>query len=499
MKPVNLVSLSESLSASTIAGFLSYNGIDVKDVEKPIINLICDKILAHDVSLASLDGFYFGYEIPQIGKEFDFLRINNDSVINLELKSQSTEEKITKQLIKNKRYLSKLNKLLHLYTYVEDINKLYRLDNENNLEEVTFANLCDIITAQTNVYTGNLDDLFKPFDYLVSPFNSTDAFMNDLYFLTPQQDNILDCITNKLNSSTGNIIAVEGEAGTGKSLLLYHYAKQIIRNGDKALIVHVAQLNSGHFRLMHECGFSISVIYEFMKYLNSSVLNHFDVIIFDEAQRLKTYQIESIIQYVQTNHINCIFGYDERQRLSKEEKNSKAVQIIQQIACKQYSLGKRIRTNTALVSFINTLFNLKVQFTGNPQYISVIYFDKYSHALTYLNNDQTYAFIGYTPSRYYKYENIDVLSTLKTSVGAAHEVIGQEFDKVSVLIDETFYYDENGKLQSHGYENIPYDFIGMLHQAVTRAKKEIKLVIVNNPDVYNNVVSFLAKPASLIK
>lgn len=493
MRSINLVSLSESLSAETATSCLSYNGLKIKDIEKPIITLICNKLLALGTSVASLDGFYFGYEIPQIGKEFDFLRISNDSVINLELKSRSTEEKTTEQLVKNKRYLTKLNKTLYLYTYVEDINKLYQLDDTNHIKEVSFTTLRDSIITQIDLFTEDLDDLFKPFDYLVSPFNSTDAFINDLYFLTPQQDDILSNIITLLNNSSNKIVAIEGDAGTGKSLLLYHYAKQIIKNGDKPLIVNVAQLNSGHFRLMHECGFSISVIYEFMRYLHSSILNHFDLIIFDEAQRLTTYQIERIIQYVQTNHINCIFGYDEKQKLSKEEKNSKSIQIIQHTACEKHILGKRIRTNTALVSFINTLFDLKIQFTGNPQYISVIYFDKYSHALTYLNNDRTYAFIGYTPSRYYKHENIDVLSTLKTSVGVAHEVIGQEFDKVSVLIDETFYYDENGKLQSHGYKNIPYDFIGMLHQAVTRARKEIKIVIVNNPGVYNSVVSFIAK------
>ena len=493
MRPINLVSLSESLSAETAASCLLYNGFNIKDVEKPIINLVCDKILAFGVSIASLDGFYFGYEIPQIGKEFDFLRLNSDSIINLELKSSSTEEKITKQLITNKRYLSKLNKSLHLYTYVEDINKLYRLDNDNYLEEVSFVNLCDIITTQTNVYTGNLDNLFKPFDYLVSPFNSTDAFINDLYFLTPQQDNILSNITTLLNNSTNKIVAIEGEAGTGKSLLLYHYAKQIIKNGDNALIVHVAQLNSGHHRLMQEHGFSISVIHEFMNFIDSSVLKNFDAILFDEAQRLKTNQIKKIIDYVKTNHINCIFCYDKKQKLSKEEQSSESVQIIRTNADNLYKLGKRIRTNLALVSFIDTLFNLHIPYTGNSKNISLVYFGAQKHAIEYINNDKSFSFIGYTPSRYYNYETIDALTTIKTSVGVAHEVIGQEFDKVSVLIDETFYYDENGKLQSHGYENIPYDFIGMLHQAVTRARKEIKIVIVNNPGVYNGIVSFLTK------
>ena len=493
MRSINLVSLSESLSAETATSCLSYNGLKIKDIEKPIITLICNKLLALGTSVASLDGFYFGYEIPQIGKEFDFLRISNDSVINLELKSRSTEEKTTEQLVKNKRYLTKLNKTLYLYTYVEDINKLYQLDDTNHIKEVSFTTLRDSIITQTDLFTEDLDDLFKPFDYLVSPFNSTDAFINDLYFLTPQQDDILSNIITLLNNSSNKIVAIEGDAGTGKSLLLYHYAKQIIKNGDNALIVHVAQLNSGHHRLMQEHGFSISVIHEFMNFIDSSVLKNFDAILFDEAQRLKTNQIKKIIDYVKTNHINCIFCYDKKQKLSKEEQSSESVQIIRTNADNLYKLGKRIRTNLALVSFIDTLFNLHIPYTGNSKNISLVYFGAQKHAIEYINNDKSFSFIGYTPSRYYNYETIDALTTIKTSVGVAHEVIGQEFDKVSVLIDETFYYDENGKLQSLGYENIPYDFIGMLHQAVTRARKEIKIVIVNNPGVYNGIASFLTK------
>ena len=485
--------MSESLSAETATSCLSYNGLKIKDIEKPIITLICNKLLALGTSVASLDGFYFGYEIPQIGKEFDFLRISNDSVINLELKSRSTEEKTTEQLVKNKRYLTKLNKTLYLYTYVEDINKLYQLDDTNHIKEVSFTTLRDSIITQTDLFTEDLDDLFKPFDYLVSPFNSTDAFINDLYFLTPQQDDILSNIITLLNNSSNKIVAIEGDAGTGKSLLLYHYAKQIIKNGDNALIVHVAQLNSGHHRLMQEHGFSISVIHEFMNFIDSSVLKNFDAILFDEAQRLKTNQIKKIIDYVKTNHINCIFCYDKKQKLSKEEQSSESVQIIRTNADNLYKLGKRIRTNLALVSFIDTLFNLHIPYTGNSKNISLVYFGAQKHAIEYINNDKSFSFIGYTPSRYYNYETIDALTTIKTSVGVAHEVIGQEFDKVSVLIDETFYYDENGKLQSLGYENIPYDFIGMLHQAVTRARKEIKIVIVNNPGVYNGIASFLTK------
>ena len=64
------------------------------------------------------DGFYVGYKIPQIGKEFDLLRFGEESVINVELKKKSSEEKIKKQLIRNKYYLSYIGKKIYNFSYV---------------------------------------------------------------------------------------------------------------------------------------------------------------------------------------------------------------------------------------------------------------------------------------------------------------------------------------------------------------------------------------------
>jgi hypothetical protein len=60
----------------------------------------------------------------------------------------------------------------------------------------------------------------------------------------------------------------------------------------------------------------------------------------------------------------------------------------------------------------------------------------------------------------------------------AHTVIGQEFDKVVAVIGESFYYDSNGKLM--GDTESYYHPTKMLFQILTRARKKLCLVIVNN-------------------
>ena len=62
-------------------------------------------------------------------------------------------------------------------------------------------------------------------------------------------------------------MSIEGGAGTGKSLLLYDYAKQMLKRDSKPLIVHVAKLNKGHNNLINKYNFHIYEIKDFMKEL----------------------------------------------------------------------------------------------------------------------------------------------------------------------------------------------------------------------------------------
>ena len=493
MKAMNLISLAESLDSKVSEEVLNYLGVQPKDTEKEIIQILAKKVMETGLSVGLFNGFYFGYSIPQIGKEFDFLRIGSNYILNLEIKSESTEDKVKKQLIQNKFYLSSLRKPLKLYAYILDIDKFYCLNEDDSLSEIDFGEVVTSIFGQTDLYTDNLDTLFNALNYLVSPFNATDEFINGYYFLTPQQDNIIRDLDNILGCSTGNIMAIEGAAGTGKSLLLYDYAKRIMKINNRALIVHVAQLNSGHDKLMRTYGFSISNIKTFMENINNSVLNNFDVILIDEAQRLSTGQLELIIGYVTTNKINCILCYDEKQKMSDWEFRSESVNLIRQNSCKHYTLGKKIRTNHKLASFINKMFDLTREFDGDCTEVSLIYFKNFKSAYQYLETNIEYSFVRYTPSRYYPNPQINPLSGLKSCVGAAHEVIGQEFDNVSVMIGETFYYSDNGILCSNVVEGNPYNFLGMLYQAVTRARKKLKIVVINNPRMFKELASIVRR------
>ena len=75
--------------------------------------------------IGSLQHFFFAYQIPKIPKEFDLLRLSDEMIINIELKSESDDQKITKQLKQNRHYLKALCKPIQLYAFRKDNNKLY--------------------------------------------------------------------------------------------------------------------------------------------------------------------------------------------------------------------------------------------------------------------------------------------------------------------------------------------------------------------------------------
>src|SRR5699024_7169365 len=136
-----------------------------------------------------------------------------------------------------------------------------------------------------------LDDWFQPTNYLVSPFNSTDKFLNNEYLLTPQQENILKSIHEEIEERLANIISISGGPGTGKSLLTYHLAKELSSNY-KVLIIHCGMLNEGHSKLNEDSKLTIIPA----RALCSTDLSIYELIIIDEAQRLYENQVTELVE-----------------------------------------------------------------------------------------------------------------------------------------------------------------------------------------------------------
>ena len=503
MKKINILSIIEAyrkLNQNLFQKLMNGYGIivdntkGIKDYELSAIEHLVNNILQTKNDLFIVDNYYLGYSIPQIGKEFDLLRFGKNYIINIEVKTESSIDKIFKQQEKNKYYLSFLQKDVHIYTYILNENKLYKLiigNSVNETKEVNFTDLCNKLLPQKILVLNNIDDLFNPSDYLVSPFNSPEKFMNGGYFLTTQQEQICEQIEKRLSDRVTNFIALTGSAGTGKTLLTYHIAKQSIQKGDKVLILHCAQLNSGHQILIDEWGWNIYM----PKYAPD--INDYDLIIIDESQRMYPTQFEKYTKEVRLLNKKCIFSYDEMQYLRNNERDHNIRERIEtELSCKPHKLTSKIRTNKEIAYFIKQLFNINRNIP-NVTYpnIELIYSKDYLSAkeLLQMLSDRGWKVINYTPGihSFFHYEKY-----LSDSKDSAHSVIGQEFDNVVIVIDDRFRYNSSGLLIA---DNSYYSQKQMLYQIITRTRKRLCVVIINNEMMLNRCLDILNEDLLKIK
>lgn len=486
---MSLIQAFEALEKEKYQKFLAHYGITIKD--KEVDDLISLLTILYDGTeeRSIFSQFYVSYKIPQIGKEFDLLRFGDGCVINIELKNSSTEEKIFNQLKRNEYYLSFLDKQIYSFSFVADEKKLYFISNENKVAEAGFSSLIQLLLDQQIAKLDNVDKLFDPSDYLVSPFNSTEKFIKNEYFLTHQQEELkTNILTIIKDFSKANFISITGSAGTGKTLLTYDIAKEIKKSGKKVLIIHCGNLNVGQIKLIQEYTWAITSI----KYYSSHNLAEYALVIIDEAQRIYAKQFDAIVKQIQSIRGNCLFSYDNAQTLSDKEVSTNIAQKISEIpSIVSYKLSEKIRTNKEIASFIKMLFDKNKNSTlSNENNIELNYFNNNDDAKEFLEvlDNQGWEVIRFTPSQFnQEHHEQYALYTTETS----HRVIGQEFDKVAVTIDRHFFYNDKGKLMYKG--SAYYHPVKMLFQNITRTRKKLHIVIINNSELMERCLNILNK------
>lgn len=500
MQPTNIISVFQGHKAfndRTIETTKKTNDyFTMKKVEIQTLSKFYELLKRSTNEFKIFDGYYVGYTIKQISKEFDLLRFSDKKVINIELKSQLSEDikikKITDQMHKNYYYLKFLGKEVCIYTFVED-GGLYKYNiDTDKCELAEVKELVEELSDQTSNSNLNPDDLFVPSNYLISPFNNTEKFINDEYFLTDNQQNIKKEVMDVISKSEIKFFCISANAGTGKTLMLYDVAKTIYAEYEKTstLIFHCGKLNAGHGKLKICYGWDIHRIAD-VKESTVETLVHgkLKVILFDETQRIRRHQLCIIINRAIELSIPIVFCYDRNQYLSSGETLDLYDYVTEHFpnvpAVKKRLKGK-IRTNKEMASFITNLFNIgKSNSNLNYEAISVDYFnsvDDVKKYIAYLEDEMNWKAITYTTSRYFE-NDLTYLSNICTS--NPHDVIGQEFDKVVFIMDKNFNYNSENKLCTKGSY---YSVEGMLYQIVTRVVNQLKIIVLNNPNLYCKIL-----------
>lgn len=489
MRAVNLYLLSRNQDKTTYTAFENilsarHERVRVKECEFQSLRTLVEVLLERGITLAELEGFFYSYTIHQIGKEFDLLKVcTGQKVLNIELKSQSvSEEKMEKQLLKNQYYLNPLAPVLRLYTYVEETGLLYTLQ-DGHLIPADFSELILDMRQFTEYERENLDRLMRAKDYLISPLNMPQEFLENRYFLTQQQEMIRRTILEGMSQFYG----ITGIAGTGKTLLLYDLAKKLALQGS-VCIIHCGMLSEGHSCLNH-------MMPRVDIYSETEVaeidLAGYRFFLVDEAQRMSVEMLDRLMRITEESpsesHRMCIFSYDYYQILSKSEKRRNIPEKLAELPdFQEQKLSGRIRSNREMNAFIRTLLDLNcrgehVHYTYEN--VDVLYARDAAEAreiILYYREQRGYTFIEYD----------DPIEGCPGDI-CAPETAGMEFENVIITLTNHFRYNAEGVLQGNAHPNPDYSYYRLLFQSVSRTREKLCIVVIGTESLFEKVLSIL--------
>ena len=492
MKPVNIFRVSRIRDERLFNIMEKHEASDhdnhrIRIHEIDSLRILTDALAGHGITVKDTDGFYFGFVIPLIGKEFDLLKVTGKYCLNIELKSQDVgEEQILAQLRKNRHYLTLLGRELMLFTVVTDTLKCYRLSDDDELESADAADIARAVRKCRAAYHGNVAKLFRRSEYLISPEENPERFLQGQYFLSPAQDYVKsELLRDIANTPYCAFFHIYGNPCTGKTLLLYDLAKHL--SGCGRTLITCGEEPSGGL-------LSISEAIDNLDFISVSditapdLISGYDFILVDEALRVEPESFSIIVKAAETYEQVCIFSTDPSAILTDPERGNDIGGRIQALGLTgEYELSERMRLNMEIQTFILKLKNLKCKTEKNYEFEHV--------SVNYANNrDEAREIIRYFRNKGYLFINAhrnadDHFEDLEESFG--RHIAGREYNSVVMLMDDSFSYDDNGYLKGIPVPDPGHPYPNIFYPGITRVREHLALVILDAPELLNNVLSIL--------
>ena len=394
--------------------------------------------------------FFYSFQVPRLGKEFDLLQIKDDQIVNIELKSgKVSDEAVRKQLLQNRYYLSVQGKMIQSYTYISSQERLVRLNNHDHIVEADWDQLCLALQRQSKDYEGDIEDLFQAEMYLFSPVTEPERFLNKEYFLTSQQKDIGRRILDKIRKVKYGYFWFSGLPGTGKTLLLYDIAMKLSVH-QKVCMIHCGETGK-EWKILHDRLLRIAFLSD-SQLEECPDLKEYSAILVDEAHLLSVKELHRILELSEKHPV--IFSSDDEDMISDEEMDRTMIREIEHLPdIQSFHLTNRIRTNAELSSFIQNMMHL-------PEKRMVRY---YPHIqVVYANDDEEAGILlkGYQ-------------------------------NQLVFIIDERYYYDEKGYLREQRQKQQEPTAVRTLFHRLNEAREEFAIIVKGNEAVYEVLLDLL--------
>lgn len=420
--------------------------------------------------------FFYSFQIPKLGKEFDLLQIKEDQIVNIELKSGTvSEEAIERQLIQNRYYLAVQGKPILSYTYISSEDRLVRLTNHDHIVDADWEQLCAVLGKKSPDYGGDIGELFQAELYLISPLAEPDRFLRKEYFLTSQQRDIERRILEKIRAERTGYFWFQGLPGTGKTLLLYDIAMKLSFR-QRVCIIHCGEAGKD-WELLHRRLRRIDFLTDY-QLKEATYLEDYSCVLVDEAHLLSSEKLSVLLWKCTDKPV--IFSCDSEDVISPEEMDRSTVERLEHFpTIQKFHLTNRIRTNAELSSFIQSMLHFPEKRSSKAYpHIEVVFAGSREEAGLFLKD---YMRLGY---RYEENAPTDI---------RAQAV--RDTERLVVQIDSDYYYDEKGYLRFKNPDKNSPDFekfqVRSLFHRLNQAKNSLAFVVLENEAVYAVLLELL--------
>ena len=306
-------------------------------------------------------------------------------------------------------------------------------------------------------------------------------FLNKEYFLTSQQRDIRRQILRKIRSEHSGYFLFTGLPGTGKTLLLYDIAMEL-SDRRKVCMIHCSEAGK-KWEILHERLHRIDFLsdsrlleddddrVEIMVGMKD-IFAEYSAILVDEAHLLSVEKLRYILKCAGDRPV--IFSSDSEDMISPYELDRGNLHVIEELPGVQiFRLTNRIRTNAELSSFIQNIMHIPAgRRLKEYPHIEVVYANDDGEAANLLED---YRGRGY----WYKVDDENV----EPSGGV---------DSLVVVMDDHYYYDEEGYLRSLEVKEKANVFnVRSLFHYLNQAKESLAIVVKGNPEVYAGLMNVL--------
>lgn len=493
MKPVNIFRVSRISDEGLFNVMEKHEASDhdnhrIRIHEIDSLRILADALAGQGIKVKDTDGFYFGFVIPLIGKEFDLLKVTNKYCLNIELKSQDvSEEQILAQLRKNRHYLTLLRRELMLFTVVTDTLTCYRLSDDGELEAADIGEIARAVRKCSAAYHGNIAKLFRSSEYLISPEEDPERFLKGQYFLSPAQDYVkAELLRAIADTSYCAFLHVFGKPCTGKTLLIYDLAKHLSGNG--RTLITCGEEPSGGLLAISESIENLDFI-SVSDITSAEKISGYDFVLVDEALRIDPEAFGIIAEAAEKYEQVCIFSTDPTAALTDPERENDIEGRIRALGLTgEYELSERLRMNMEIQTFIMKLKYLgcKTEKSYEFEHISVNYAN---------NADEAHEIISYFRDKGYVFINAhrqpeDPFADLEESFRFRH-VAGREYNSVVMLMDNSFSYDEDGHLMGIPKPDPGDPYPNIFYSGITRVREHLALVILEAPELLERILGII--------